>query len=575
MRAVIYARVSTDEQANKGHSLQSQIDACRHYALEKRLVVVAEYKDEVSGAILDRPGLDELRERVVSDKIAIIIVYDLDRLSRKPIHQLLLEEEFAKRGAQVHYVLGQYDNSPEGNFQKQIRSAVAEYEREKIRERSIRGRRQMAKAGFYVPHGAPPYGYRRGEKDGRVILEINEDEARIVRLIYHWYVEGDDKGQVHSFFSIARKLSEMEIPSPGATYKRYKKKSSPTHWSPTAVATLIRQETYAGVWYYSRYDFSHKPKVRPKSEWIPVKIPAIVDRKTWDLAQKRASQNRRHTHPNPKHKYLMQARLQCAHCQYAYSGSTSTYRGGKDIYSFYRCCGKSPAKSYHWHDKKCTARQVRADAVDRFAWEFVQSVLANPEQLTRGLRAKQHEQRKASAIQEEQLKILDTELENCRVKLARLIDLFAEDQSGTLTKSLFAEKEAELNRRMNSIEVERNAIVERLTSTVLSDEAIQTIEELTPKLKEGFDNATFEDRRWFVEVLDVRGIVKQIEKHKSVVEFSCLLTETAVGFIVARFYNRRQKNPINFGASSSDCSPCPWPAYGHRQWSVPQNEIRA
>lgn len=552
MKAVIYVRVSTDEQANKGHSLQSQIEACRRYAQDKRLVLVAEFSDEVSGAKLDRPGLDALRERIAADKIGAIIVYDLDRLSRKPIHQLLLEEEFAKRGAQVHYVLGQYDNTPEGNFQKQIRSAVAEYEREKIRERSIRGRRQMAKAGLYVPHGAPPYGYRRGNKDGHIVLEVNKDEARIVRLIYHWYINGDESGQVLSIHAIARKLSEMGIPSPGATYKRYKKKSPPTHWSSSAVSKVIHEETYAGVWYYSRYDFSGDRKVRPRNEWIPVKIPAVIDRNTWEVAQKRALENQKLTHPNTQYRYLMQARLHCAHCNYAYTGSTSTYRGGKDVYSFYRCGGRSLERGGNWHKRQCNARQVRADAVDKYAWEFIQSVLADPDRLSRGLRAKQAEQRRASELQEDQLRIIDAELENCRTKLARLIDLYTEDEAGTLTKTLFAEKEAELNRRIGALESERALIADRLATKILSDEAIKTIEQVASKLKRGFEKATYQDKRWFVETLDVRGIVKQIEKHKSVVEFSCLLTDAAVDFIIERFYARANKSALNFGESSND-----------------------
>jgi len=60
--------------------------------------------------------------------IDAVIVYDLDRLSRKAVHHMLLEEEFEKVGIKPHYVMGQYDNTPEGKFQKQIKSAIAEYE---------------------------------------------------------------------------------------------------------------------------------------------------------------------------------------------------------------------------------------------------------------------------------------------------------------------------------------------------------------------------------------------------------------------------------------------------------------
>jgi site-specific DNA recombinase len=105
-KSVIYARVSTDEQAAKGYSLPTQIEACRKYAQEKGFQIVGEFADDITGVKLDRPKLDEMRELIARDSVKAVIVYDLDRLSRKAIHQFLLEEEFVKRGAEVHYVLG-------------------------------------------------------------------------------------------------------------------------------------------------------------------------------------------------------------------------------------------------------------------------------------------------------------------------------------------------------------------------------------------------------------------------------------------------------------------------------------
>ncbi len=87
--------------------LPTQLEACNKYAHEKGCDVIGEFSDDISGAKLDRPGLDKLREMLQSESIDAVIVYDIDRLSRKVAHQVILEEEFAKRGAQVQYVLGQ------------------------------------------------------------------------------------------------------------------------------------------------------------------------------------------------------------------------------------------------------------------------------------------------------------------------------------------------------------------------------------------------------------------------------------------------------------------------------------
>ena len=93
-QAVIYTRVSTDEQAKSGTSLQSQREACRRYAEQNGFSLVGEFSEDFSGAMLSRPKLDQLREMVRAKSISIIIVYDLDRLTRSLAHSLFLRDEF-------------------------------------------------------------------------------------------------------------------------------------------------------------------------------------------------------------------------------------------------------------------------------------------------------------------------------------------------------------------------------------------------------------------------------------------------------------------------------------------------
>ncbi len=91
-RVVTYARVSTEDQAEHGYSLPSQMEECRQYAEDRGWSVVAEVSDGgISGATLDRPGLDQIRDLAHAGKIEALIVYDLDRLSRKVVHQLLID----------------------------------------------------------------------------------------------------------------------------------------------------------------------------------------------------------------------------------------------------------------------------------------------------------------------------------------------------------------------------------------------------------------------------------------------------------------------------------------------------
>jgi site-specific DNA recombinase len=105
----------------------------------------------------------------------------------------------------IEYVLGEYPDTPEGNLMKNIRATIAEYERLKISERNTRGRRLKVKSGNVLTHGKSPYGYHLGNGvDGKATLIIFEPEARIVRLIYGWYIEGAETGKRLSLGEIAQ-----------------------------------------------------------------------------------------------------------------------------------------------------------------------------------------------------------------------------------------------------------------------------------------------------------------------------------------------------------------------------------
>ena len=156
--AAIYSRVSTDEQT-KGYSLQTQIDACNVYAKERRYTVTESFTDDYTGAAIDRPALNQLRDYMMNNPLDVVIVYDIDRLARKSAYQVLIEEEFKREGVVIEFVMAQYDDTDEGRLQKQIRGVIAEYEKAKILERSKRGKRGKAKSGFVVAGSRPPYGY--------------------------------------------------------------------------------------------------------------------------------------------------------------------------------------------------------------------------------------------------------------------------------------------------------------------------------------------------------------------------------------------------------------------------------
>src|SRR5829696_1462204 len=197
-RAVSYARVSSDDRGKDSRNLSGQLEMCREYAVEKGYILIDEMAEDdrgASGASFELERLGQVLEMAKNHEFDVLIVREIDRLSRNLAKQLIVEEELLRAGVKIEYVLGDYADTPEGNLMKHVRAVIAEYEREKIKERIQRGKRLKVKAGsVMLALNRPPYGYHI-VKDGPMRrLEIYEPEAEVIRMIFHLYVFGDENG---------------------------------------------------------------------------------------------------------------------------------------------------------------------------------------------------------------------------------------------------------------------------------------------------------------------------------------------------------------------------------------------
>jgi site-specific DNA recombinase len=155
MNAIIYTRVSTEEQAEKGYSLESQIKACREYAFDHSMNIVAEIKDDYTGSTLDRPGFNELESLLAHKEANAIMVTEDDRLSRNAANTLAIYEEWEEAGIELHYCdKGRVSFGEESILINGVPVLVAQYERVKTRKRTMKGRYDKARAGA---EGGPRY----------------------------------------------------------------------------------------------------------------------------------------------------------------------------------------------------------------------------------------------------------------------------------------------------------------------------------------------------------------------------------------------------------------------------------
>jgi len=209
--AGIYTRVSTDNQESEGTSLQTQLEACLKYCQSKNYDVVYRFSETYSGLSLERPKLDELRELVRNGDIDVVVVYCLDRLSRDPVHGVILTQELEKHHITLEAVTETVDSSEVGKLINYIRGFAAKLEAEKIRERTMRGKRERIKSGKLPTGRGILYGY---DYDKEREINVANNDLDTVKMIGHWLIEEG------IFLNEAcRRLMKRSIPAPKGGYR--------------------------------------------------------------------------------------------------------------------------------------------------------------------------------------------------------------------------------------------------------------------------------------------------------------------------------------------------------------------
>jgi site-specific DNA recombinase len=182
-RAILYARVSTDEQVRSGYSLAQQIEALRAYAAQEGYEILEEVTDPgQSGASLERPGMDRVRDLVAAGRVSVVLAQDRDRFAREPAYHYLLRREFEEHETKIRALNDRGDDSPEGQLTDGILDQLAKFERAKTTERTRRGKLQKAHEGKVIALRMARFGFRYDPT--REGLEVDEDAMRVVRRIF-------------------------------------------------------------------------------------------------------------------------------------------------------------------------------------------------------------------------------------------------------------------------------------------------------------------------------------------------------------------------------------------------------
>ncbi|HHY40729.1 MAG TPA: recombinase family protein [Syntrophaceticus sp.] len=467
MRAAVYIRVSTEEQAVHGYSLSEQKEACCKRAEELGASEVLIFADEgVSGAVLDRPGLNALRDAVDRGQVDCIILRDPDRLSRKLAHQLFLSEEFEKTGARLEFLDFEWKTTPEGRLFYSIKGAIAEYEREKIRERVTRGKLQKARQGG-IPVNFDVYGYRYDPATGEVSLD--DDEADVVRKIFRWFTQEEI-----GIAGVANRLNELKVPT----------RRGKDFWHRQVVKQILINPVFIGEWRYG--------KKRPPDEVITIPVPAIVDRETWQKAQDKLHQLRRKW-PKKSSSYLLSGLLICADCGNTMGGAYLSWWGKRK-----RCytCRRSRAVSQK--QGCCPSKTVAADLLEKTVWEQVKVLFCDPLAVAREAAAA------CSSIDElkKEYELLTKRLnkiEKGRISVTSALAAGLLELDEKTRKRLMTIKSREERLKKRKLELEQR--LESKGKTIAENE----LSRLAQQLLDGIDQLSFNEKSFLL-----RSLISQI-----------------------------------------------------------------
>lgn len=511
-RAVTYARVSSDDRGKDGRNLNGQLEMCREYAFQKRYQLVAEMAEDdrgAPGASFELEKLGKILEMAKERSFDVLIVRELDRLSRNLAKQLIVEEELKRAGVKIEYVLSEYEDSPEGNLMKHVRAVVAEYERTKINERIQRGKRLKVKSGsVMLGLNRPPYGYRVIQNGNTWQLEIVEEEAEIIRLMFDWYLNGDENNTIMTLYKIAERLTQMKIPTPVDT-KRVKgikmaKKRAIGEWSASVVGHYLGNEVYKGKWVYGR----------KSSEPITVDVPAIISAEVWEKCRHIRKEKYMENIKNRKNDYLFARRIRCGLCSSVVAGTPV------NGYLYYRCIA---LKKNGKVGVTCNAPHFRLDRVESVVWNWIIHLLRDPDVIQEGLKTYQAECEREINPFRERLKTIETLISQYSNELNRLLDLYI---SGQFPKDLLVRRKNELDSATHSLEAEKDKITALIAEKLYSPQQIENIHEFARKVSANLDNAehSFKAKRAIIDALDVH-VILTVENDEKIVYAQCTLGE--------------------------------------------------
>src|SRR3989339_93128 len=517
IRVAFYIRVSTTEQARHGYGVEMQLDALKETVNFKNKYSGWITKDDwifiddgYTGAKLDRPGYKRMMEMAKQGHFDVVAVWKIDRMSRNLTHLLKVFEDLQKYGVSFYSLKENVDFSGSiGKLTFQIFGALAEFERETIRSRTLEGRIASAKLGNVVS-GTPAFGYEqiKKAKEGKgSTYKILKKEAKWVLKVYEWFVFDEI-----SYSEVARHLNKFKVPKgEGSPHRKTKK-------------------------------FSND---EGEYEEIEVEIPQIIPEPLFRQAKYRVQMisESKGKKGGGQNLYLLSRKIIDLETTRKFIGYSRT-KGG----SGYRRKGFKLGKISYKN------KEIPGKPLEDFVWEQIMLAINKPEEFFKIYKKQRYNHRELERLKDKQ-KFYRNEAVKANDALQNVFDDYYE---GNLAEKRKTQLEIKYEERIGNYKKEINKIETQIKRIGEIKIASDVLERFSKYFKKRINNFTFEQKRLLIEMLVDKIEVFEDEKNIKVNVFFRFAQESKKPAIVVDEPKKglsKTKNTPN-GVSSDNGGGC-------------------
>ena len=497
MNVAVYARVSSEKQAEKDLSLPSQLKTLRDYAQRRSWTIVEEFVDEAESArTADRPSFQRMIgiAKQKEPPFEAIIVWKLNRFARNREDSIIYKSLLRKKGIQVLSINENLDDGPTGKLLEGIIESIDEFYSANLSQDTVRGLKENAMRGFWNG-GVPPYGYEfEFVKVGQNIkrrLKVNEAEAVVTRTIFTMSLDG--KG----LKEIAKILN-----TDGCNRRTGRQ------WTNSSIAYILSNPIYTGAIFW--HEDRHNPNTETPIIKVPNTHPALISEEVFEVTRKKIfNRTRKVIHPRViSSTHLLSGFLRCKKC----GGMLTSTAAKSGKFHYYTC--QTYLKSGRDY---CTQKMIPAKKLEPFAIEVIKEKVLTEENIGRLLWTLNDEASKFDAEYEDKTDLINEVLNE---KLNRRAKLYEGIETGAMDLKDVAPRLKDLNQEVDALEKQKAELKKKHEEEIkiaISEEGLRPyVENLRQTLMDG----SIVERRGFL-----RSFIKKItvDYPSATMEYTCPL----------------------------------------------------